>query len=69
MMMMMQDVLPVPHVISALSAGLPLRALGAMATLQPWGRSSAEFGDNAIKFVDTHKIMLPAANAQGTIMV
>lgn len=69
MMMMTQDMLPVPYFISALRAGLPLGALGAMATLQPWGRSSSEFGDDAIKLVHTKKILLPAANAQGTIMV
>ena len=39
-----QHMLSMPVVIRSLRSWLPCRALGAMATLQPWGRTASEFG-------------------------
>ena len=61
--------LPVPHVVCALGARLPRRALGALAALQPWGRYASEFGNEAIKFVHTDEILLPSADAQRAVLV
>ena len=69
MVVMAQNMLPVPHVVCALGARLPRRALGAMAALQPWGRNASEFGYEAIKFVHTDEILLPSAYAQRAVLV
>ena len=53
MMVVSQNMLPVPQVVGALGARLSRRALGAMAVLQPWGRDASKFGNEAIKFVHT----------------
>jgi len=52
MVMMSQHMLSIPVVICALFARLPRRALGAVAALQPWGRTASKFREEAVKFVD-----------------
>ena len=69
MMVMAQHMLSMPHVICALGAWLPRRALGAMAALQPWGRTASEFRNEAIKLVNTNEILLPAADTQRAVLV
>ena len=66
---MAQDMLSVPHVVGALGARLPRRALGAMAALQPWGCSASEFGNKAVKLVHTDEILLPAAYTQRAVLI
>ena len=64
-----QDMLPVPEVVSALGARLPRRALGAVADLQPWGRGAAEFGNQSIVLVDPDEMLLSAANEQRAVLM
>ena len=52
MVMITQHMLAIPVVISALLTRLPSRALGAVAALQPWGRTASKFREEAVKFVD-----------------
>ena len=69
MVVVAQDMLPVPQVVGALGARLPRRALGALADLQPWGRSASEFGKEAVKLVNTNKILLPAVYTQRAVLI
>ena len=67
-MVMSQHMLPMPHGIGALGAGLSRRALGALAWLQPWGRCPSKFGKETIMLVDPDEMLLPAANNQRAIL-
>ena len=69
MVVVSQDMLPLPEVVGALGARLPRRALGALADLQPWGRGASEFGKKAVKLVNPDKILLPAAYTQGAVLI
>ena len=68
-MMMSQDMLTVPICIGTLGTRLPLRALGAIAAVKPWGHGSAKFGEDTIELVDSQKMLLPLPNEHRTIMV
>ena len=69
MMVMSQLMLPMPHVISPSGAGLPRRALGALARLKPWGRCPAKLGEKAVLSVDPDQVLLPPPNDHRTVMM
>ena len=66
---MSQDMLTVPHVVSALGAGLSRRALGALARLKPWGRRPSELGKESIILVDSDEVLLPPTNDHRAVLV
>ena len=55
--------------ISALCARLAASALGAVTTLQPWGRNTSELGEDSEELVDAQEILLPLPDAIVAILV